>query len=87
MLQSHDFRVNNYRTTIIPQLHHFCFTNPMKKQLRWDQKNGLIGVTVYLTPKEKAALKALARDADKSVALYLRRLVEQHIRAHKPPES
>jgi hypothetical protein len=59
----------------------------MKKQIRWDQKNGLIGVTVYLTPKEKAALKAIARDADKSVALYLRRLVETHIRSHAKPNE
>lgn len=78
--------MNNYRTTIVGR-QDFCFTNPVKKQLRWDQKNGLIGVTVYLDPKEKTILKQLAKAADKSLALYMRRLVEQHIRAHKPPAT
>ncbi len=70
---------------------NFCFIKLMKRKpaprKRWDQKQGLKGITVYLEPADKQLLKKLARDADKSVALYLRRLVEAHIRAYKPPSN
>lgn len=51
-----------------------------KKYPQWYKKLGLKHVTGFLTADEKRRLKKLAGAADKSLARYVTRLMQNHIR-------
>jgi len=57
----------------------------------WYRKTGLKPVTGFLTKEDKKRLKIIADRADKSVARYVSRLLEAHIKGiwkeENPPES
>ncbi len=51
-----------------------------KKKDYWYKKVGRKHVTAFLVPSDIKKLKELAKNKDKSLARYVTRLLEQHIR-------
>lgn len=69
------------KVTFIYVLLSKCFylCVPTRKHAYFYKRNNLKHATGFLSPDDYAKLKQLAKDADKSLARYVSRLLEKHI--------
>ena len=72
-------------SVLLKRLNGYFVRVPPKRKPYWYKKVGLKHVTGFLSIKDKRRLQKLADADDKSLVLYVTRVLERHLAENDPP--